>query len=437
MAILLFAIACPCSLHGQSLAPLTALEPDDQPPSDSYFENGFGLTSAIGDPWIVVGAPFDREIEYEAGAAYVFRRAGTKWIQQQKLFGDALFSGGFGASMAITGDWLIVGQPGIAITIGTVGGGRVFIFRRDQQGTPDELEDDRFELAHVPDHSTPKDGCRFGASLAFDGEFLLVGNGCDEFHAGKGHLFRRNGDSWEGPATLVPEDGRIGDTFGAPVSISQGTAVVGAREADGAAAGSGAAYVFSFEFPAWHEVAKLTQPAGGLADGFARSVSIDQDWIAVGAPSTDGMGFNSGAAYLFQHVENQWISWQTLTPTTIGNDLGFGASVAMVNGSLLVRFGQLANQGGALFTEDFGSWALAQTLQGAVGASRIALGHPLALIGRYVYAVGPSYDLTDFAELQNCVSPVLSGDCSKFDIAMNAQVDIDDLALFLFTLRGP
>ena len=46
------------------------------------------------------------------GSAYVFVRSGTSWSQQQKLTAnDGAAHDGFGYSVAISGDTVVVGAP--------------------------------------------------------------------------------------------------------------------------------------------------------------------------------------------------------------------------------------------------------------------------------------------------------------------------------------
>jgi len=70
-------------------APVWALDPVQiLAPSDaaSGYSEGFGQSVAISGDWLVIGAPYDDELEYDAGAAYVFRRSGAQWVEQQKLY---------------------------------------------------------------------------------------------------------------------------------------------------------------------------------------------------------------------------------------------------------------------------------------------------------------------------------------------------------------
>jgi hypothetical protein len=81
--------------------------------SDGAIFDDLGFDVAISGDTIIAGAPGKTlpAIE-EAGAAFVFSRAGTVWTQQQKLTAsDAGEADGFGAGVAIS-DVVIIGAPG-------------------------------------------------------------------------------------------------------------------------------------------------------------------------------------------------------------------------------------------------------------------------------------------------------------------------------------
>jgi hypothetical protein len=78
----------------------------------------FGAAVALGGDTLVVGAygdafggdPFSN---FNKGSAYVFTRISDNWTQQQKFFAsDAAAGDRFGASVALSGDTMMVGAPG-------------------------------------------------------------------------------------------------------------------------------------------------------------------------------------------------------------------------------------------------------------------------------------------------------------------------------------
>ena len=82
--------------------------------SDAAVGDSFGTPLAISGDTILVGSPGNDHSGFDdAGAAYVFSRAGDEWIEQQKLMASTPVAGDFfGAQVAISGDVTTVGGTG-------------------------------------------------------------------------------------------------------------------------------------------------------------------------------------------------------------------------------------------------------------------------------------------------------------------------------------
>ena len=129
--------------------------------SDGIPGDAFGASIAVSGDDLVVGAPGYVTKEGVVGAAYVFRRSGPRWIETARLFPQfgGLDGEDFGLSVAINGDFIVVGAP--HIIAGSIGGGygRAFVFRRQDPGTPDDpLDDQWWQDAHL----TSPDELRYG-----------------------------------------------------------------------------------------------------------------------------------------------------------------------------------------------------------------------------------------------------------------------------------
>ena len=71
----------------------------------------FGFSVAISGDTVVVGAYADADGGAESGSAYVFTRSGGIWSEQTKLTAsDPAIGDGFGYSVAISGDSVVVGS---------------------------------------------------------------------------------------------------------------------------------------------------------------------------------------------------------------------------------------------------------------------------------------------------------------------------------------
>ena len=104
---------------------------------DGLSDDQFGQSVAISGDYAIIGAPGD-DIGANAnkGSAYIFKRSGTGWSQQAKLTtseGDA--SDFFGYSVSIDGDHVVVGAYGDDIGLNT-NQGAAYLYERSGSSWP-------------------------------------------------------------------------------------------------------------------------------------------------------------------------------------------------------------------------------------------------------------------------------------------------------------
>jgi uncharacterized protein (DUF2141 family) len=142
---------------------------------------------------------------------------------------------------------------------------------------------------------------------------------------------------------LYPSDGASEDWFGYAVAAGDDTVVVGAYQADIAGnANQGAVYVFSRNqggTDSWGQVTKITASDGGANDLFGYAVAIDDEKIVVGASANPASGSNQGAAYVFyrnQGGANNWGQVAKLIASDASSGMGFGRSVTIEGDQIAV-----------------------------------------------------------------------------------------------------
>jgi hypothetical protein len=109
-------------------------------------------------------------------------------------------------------------------------------------------------------------------------------------------------------AKIVAGDGAYSDLFGSSVSIDGDYVIVGAPNDDeGVLINTGCAYIFQRSGSAWIQRAKLVAPDRVHNDTFGASVSISGDYAIVGKPFDDStVSPNSGSAYIFKRNGSDW-----------------------------------------------------------------------------------------------------------------------------------
>ncbi len=327
---------------------------------DAEANDFFGQSVAINLPGdrAVVGAIFDDDGAFNAGAAYVFARSGSTWIQEAKLIAsDPEASDSFGKTVAI--DW-----AGNRVVIGAdrknsngQNSGAVYVFSRS--GTT-WSEEQRI----VPADNQAGDA--FGSSVGFDsGGTRLVASADNDnqgaFNAGSAYIFTRSGTLWSQEAKLVPPQLAASDFFGEDVALSAlgDRLVVGAQGTDDNGQNSGAAYLFERTGAAWTQVARLI-PSDGLSnDFFGGAVAIDGtgDAVLVGARGHDAAGPDVGAAYVYVRTGAGWQpAGKRLPPVSTSGD-AYGASLALNTTGIV---GVVGASGSNTAATDAGAvWALA------------------------------------------------------------------------------
>ncbi|MBN1362833.1 MAG: FG-GAP repeat protein [Sedimentisphaerales bacterium] len=250
--------------------------------SDAANCASFGCAVATDGNVIVVGSWGDDARGYDAGAAYVFRRAGASWTQQQKLTAsDGAADDCFGVSIALDGNCLLIGASGDNDYGNDSGSAYVF------------YDDGGFWVQQQK--LTVADGTAnqfFGESVALGGSHAIIGASGDAqvgLFSGSAYAFVRDGATWTATSKLMSSDLGPGDSFGNGVALCSSYALI-------TAPGEDAVYAFTWDGSGWVEQSKLCDPAGEDNDVFGASVATDSDHVLVGAPGDDD---DRGSAYVY------------------------------------------------------------------------------------------------------------------------------------------
>jgi hypothetical protein len=205
---------------------------------------------------------------------------------------DGMTGDRFGASVSVSGDTLIVGAYEAETSRGTA-----YLFERNQNGA------DHWDLVAKLSASDTVSYDRFGAAVSISGDTAVVGAWGHHSYQGTAYVFERNQggpDNWGQVAKLTPLDLSAVQQFGNSVTISGDTIVVGAWQEDVEGnPDQGAAHVFARNQGGadnWGEVAELTASDGASNDSFGVSVAVSGDAVVVGAHNDEG---RTGAAYVF------------------------------------------------------------------------------------------------------------------------------------------
>lgn len=216
----------------------------------------FGSSLSIHSNYLAVGA--NAEGTFGEGLVYIFEKAGT-WplTETQKLTPTGgVLSDGFGTSVSLSGNYLIVGAPQ-----STGSNGKAYIFRRQSSGNWNEET-----IITAPD-GVPLD--KFGTSVS-----------------------------------LTTNNGIVTVAIGAP------------ERTEFTVADSGAVYIYELINNTWTFKIKLTENNPVTTPFFGKTVAIESDCLLVGSPEaslSDGVIYGYKTSTIKNNIQTNYLVAETIT----------------------------------------------------------------------------------------------------------------------------
>jgi hypothetical protein len=240
---------------------------------DATEGDNFGRSVSISGDYAIVGAPFNDDNEVDSGSAYIFFRDGTSWKEQAKLTaGDPGREDNFGYAAAIDGDYAIVG----AWAKGGDETGAAYIFFRSGTNWKEQA---KLTASDPAEGNFFGRTVAISGDYAIVGSPFNDDGGKD---VGSAYIFFRNGTTWKEQVKLIAGDAEEGDQLGSAVAISGDYAIIGSPADDDAGSKSGSAYIFFRSGNTWTEQAKLTAGDAAEKDNFGSAVTISGKTALVG-----------------------------------------------------------------------------------------------------------------------------------------------------------
>jgi FG-GAP repeat len=258
--------------------------------ADGLENDFFGYSVSMSDSTIVAGAYGDNiGANINQGSAYVYSRNGVNWTYSAKLTAsDGAFDDSFGASVSISGPYIVVGAYLDDVGVNT-DQGSVYSFY--------ELTNANGWTSGQAYHQklTASDGAAedyYGISVSVSVFGLVVGASGDDvsanFSQGSAYTYFRSpigGNLWGSQAKITAPDGAANDNFGISVSKTTSFAVVGAYRADAidGVLNAGKVYVFnsSGAFPSFRR--KIEDDTGTNDGYFGSSIAVSGFELIIGA----------------------------------------------------------------------------------------------------------------------------------------------------------
>jgi hypothetical protein len=170
-------------------------------PSDPALYGSVGSSVSMNGDTAVVGGP--SLYGYSTGEAYVFRHDGAGWVEVARLTADVPVLGDlFGASVAITGETIVVGAP----YSGNKGAATSSNIMAPSGQTAKLTADPAYANAN------------FGVAVSMSGDTIVIGAPYSG-SSGAAYVFKYDGTEWVQVNRLTADDAVSYENFGDSVSI--------------------------------------------------------------------------------------------------------------------------------------------------------------------------------------------------------------------------
>lgn len=245
---------------------------------------GFANAIGIAGDLILVGAPYadNGGPGLNNGNVHAFKRTGTVWTQNQLVTPSSkLDNQNFGSSVDIDGTTAVIGaQQETTDTFG--GAGRAHVFTTD--GT---TWTQRASLKAPTPSSYALFGTAVaihGNTLVVGAPGVdgpeATGFPWSNGGVGQAYVFTGSGASWTHQATLTPEGTSQSTGFGSAVALHGNYAVI-------SAGGQSAAYLFTRSGTTWTRQNKYQFGVPTNPGSFGQSVAVEGDTVMIGAPGAN------------------------------------------------------------------------------------------------------------------------------------------------------
>jgi hypothetical protein len=296
----------------------TAITASNKEDGDQF---SFALALSRDGTTLAVGAPMESsatgvngrqadESAFSSGAVYVYSRAGNGWPQQAYLkasnagsndqFGHAVALSADGNTLAVSAvyeDSAARGINGNQADNSVGEAGAVYVFT----GTGSAWSQQAYMKASNTGGEEDGDTFGFTVSLSGDGNTLAVGapsedsaaiaiNGDQANNAAGGagavYVFSRSGNAWTQQAYVKSPTARVNALFGYSVSLdnSGNTLAAGAFDEDG---GKGAVHIFARGGSGWSHQTRLQASNAERQDSLGTWVALSDDGNTLAAGSLD------------------------------------------------------------------------------------------------------------------------------------------------------
>jgi len=262
-------------------------------PIDGSSNDEFGRRVDIYEDTIVVGSSSHNLPVGNNGAAYVYTRTGSVWSLQQKLLpSDSQSNKYFGSSVSVYKNTIAVGSNGDQNGGLYFGSGAAYIFKRTGSSW---VQESKLLISDIANNDYLGSSIKL-----FNEENVFVGapqKKSGVLLKGFVYLFSKD-PTWIQKQKISPSTSSDGMLFGYSIAVSGKEILISApSQRISPYTGTGAVYAFNFSNYICTQLQRLRQSVPATHDKFGWSISAYGDDAIFGTPQISGAGI--GCGYIF------------------------------------------------------------------------------------------------------------------------------------------
>ncbi|WP_223787948.1 FG-GAP repeat protein [Marinicella meishanensis] len=367
---------------------LKALAETERLPGSVQAFSNMGKAVSLHQGRALVGTPYGPQTG-GPGMVVDYRLVDGSWQRQDNLSAaDGNDGDGFGFHLVQDGSRVVVGAPRDNTLVDQTfheQHGSVYVFELNEDG---QWEQQQKLLPPVLASEL-----YFGYQVALQDNTLMVQadevNGPDDTSPDVIHVYRQQGGTWELVDTIRVPDTAANEFLGAWEMVLDGNRLFLSQQINDDVARSGKVLEYQRQGLQWVQVNELMLSPFDSHDFYGYAVTVWQDHLAIGAPSTND---DAGAVHTYRKVAGTWTYHQTLAmPTGQTNQL-FGYDVEMQKQQLFVGSIHDEEFEGAVYVYRLqdGNWELQERLEAGDNDNHNDFGNALSADGAQVL-IGAEY----------------------------------------------
>ena len=194
----------------------------------------------------------------------------------------------------------------------------------------------------------------FGSTVAIDGTTIVVGALYSSYGRGYLYAFTRSGSTWTGKYITNQKNG-----FATSLALDGDILAVGRPHYGGSGWRNGYVYIYTRSSGSWSQRAALSpNDYTNGQDDFGASVALSGTTLAIGAPKSNpykvgqsgSRATDAGVVYIYTGSGNSWTKQATLTASTKARGDLFGSTLALSGGTLFAGVPGADSSAGAVYT---------------------------------------------------------------------------------------